>query len=189
MVFSTQSLSLHDPAARMLSAAQALIGQGSPQHYVLFYPLSVSMLLRNLCSAAFILNTDLRSERVWKSWSSWTPLAPSICPSFFSSLLYSHTDYVLVMCIILKFSSCALKMKIIFWWKKVMGHAEWKTFFIFFIFFILSLALDAVMLGEFKNDNVKSCIIYEMCIKEKCNSIINKHLSSFGTGSDFIYLL
>ncbi len=27
------------------------------------------------------------------------------------------------------------------------------------------------MLEEIKNDDVKSCIIYEMCIKEKCNSI------------------
>ncbi len=52
---------------------------------------------------------------------------------FFNALLYFHTDYLLVMCIILKFSSCAFKMKIVFWGKKVMGHAEWKTFFIFSI--------------------------------------------------------
>lgn len=29
---------------------------------------------------------------------------------------------------------------------------------------------------ERKKENVKSCIIYEICIKEKCNSIINKIL-------------
>lgn len=144
------------------------------------------MLLLDRCSAAFIL---IWEQRVWKTWPSQTPLAPSICLSFFSALLISHTDYLLVMCIILKFSSCAFKMKIIFWGKKVMGHAEWKTFFIFSICSFCHWQRDAVMLEEFKNDNVKSCIIYEMCIKEKCNSIINKHLSNFGTGSDFIYLL
>lgn len=30
-----------------------------------------------------------------------------------------------------------------------------------------------------KKKNVKSCIIYEICIKEKCNSIINKILIQF----------
>ncbi len=63
-----------------------------------------------------------------------------------------------------------------------------KNIFHILYLFILSLATDAVMLEEFKNEDVKSCIIYEMCIKEKCNSIINKHLSNFGTGSDFIYV-
>lgn len=58
-----------------------------------------------------------------------------------------------------------------------------KLFFFHILFLlVLSLASDAVMLEDFKNDNVKSCIIYEKCIKEKCNSIINKYLSSFGSG-------
>lgn len=30
-----------------------------------------------------------------------------------------------------------------------------------------------------RKENVKSCIIYEICIKEKCNSIINKILIQF----------
>lgn len=101
-----------------LGSCKALTGQGSPLHYVLFYPvfaLSISVLLLNCCSAAFIL---IWEQRVWKTRPSQTPLAPSICLSFFSSLLYSHTDYLLVMCVIFKFSSCALKMKIIFWGEK-----------------------------------------------------------------------
>lgn len=47
-----------------------------------------------------------------------------------------------------------------------------------FCFGLFLLTYDAVMLA--KKKNVKSCIIYEICIKEKCNSIINKSLSSFG---------
>lgn len=60
-----------------------------------------------------------------------------------------------------------------------------------YIFFIscwfLSLASDAVILEDYKNTNVNSCIIYEMCIKEKCNSLINKYLSSFGTESRALF--
>ncbi len=70
-----------------------------------------------------------------------------------------------------------------------MGHAEWKTFFILYLL-ILSLSSDAVMLEEFKNDDVKSCIIYEMCIKEKCNSIsINTYPALEPVVIVFIYLL
>lgn len=51
----------------------------------------------------------------------------------------------------------------------------------YFIEFFLSISLlltyDAVMLA--KKKNVKSCIIYEICIKEICNSIINKILIQF----------
>lgn len=39
------------------------------------------------------------------------------------------------------------------------------------------------MLAKWKKkqtkENVKSCIIYEICIKDKCNSIINKILIQF----------
>lgn len=66
-----------------------------------------------------------------------------------------------------------------------------KIFFIHILCLlcIFSMASDAVMLEDFKNENVKSCIIYEMCIKEKCNSIINKYLSSFGNGCQFIIII
>jgi len=69
------------------------------------------------------------------------------------------------------------------------GKGKWvtlneKRFFHILYLLVLSLASDAVMLEDFKNDNVKSCIIYEMCIKEKCNSTINKYLSSFESGID-----
>lgn len=47
----------------------------------------------------------------------------------------------------------------------------------FFLSFFLLLTYDAVMLA--KKKNVKSCIIYEICIKELCNSIINKILIQF----------
>lgn len=43
----------------------------------------------------------------------------------------------------------------------------------FFCFFLLTY--DAVMLAK----NVKSCIIYEICIKELCYSITNKILIQF----------
>lgn len=50
----------------------------------------------------------------------------------------------------------------------------WPLMFWFCLFL---LTYDAVMLA--KKQNVKSCIIYEICIKEKCNSIINKILIQF----------
>lgn len=64
-------------------------------------------------------------------------------------------------------------------WNDLVLHSD--LFFYFFVLFFLSffllLTYDAVMLA--KKKNVKSCIIYEICIKEICNSIINKILIQF----------
>lgn len=48
--------------------------------------------------------------------------------------------------------------------------------FLFFLLVFFPFTSDAVMLAK-KNKNVKSCIIYEICIKEKCNSVTNKILT------------
>lgn len=72
--------------------------------------------------------------------------------------------------------------------KSLKGEAEYRiemilysiltsSFVQFFLSFFLLLTYDAVMLA--KKKNVKSCIIYEICIKEICNSIINKILIQF----------
>lgn len=61
-------------------------------------------------------------------------------------------------------------------WTDLELHSD-LLFFIFFPFFLLTY--DAVLLAKKKKENVKSCIIYEICIKEKCNSIINKILIQF----------
>lgn len=53
------------------------------------------------------------------------------------------------------------------------------SYFIFVWFLSFFSSVDIWCCNVGKKENVKSCIIYEICIKEICNSIINKILIQF----------
>ena len=67
-------------------------------------------------------------------------------------------------------------------WSRIIG-LKWSCIpywpLILFCFSCLYVSVDIWCCNVGKKENVKSCIIYEICIKEKCNSIINKILIQF----------
>lgn len=114
-------------------------------------------------------------------------------PAFF--LLQSHIITMFWICYVLNFLFCffvvwvwALTIRFVLnaWRMKQIIGLKMISYFTLtsYLLFLFSCWHDAVMLAKKKQkkkrkENVKSCIIYEICIKEKCNSIINKILIQF----------